>query len=329
MWTELHSKLARTLKTRQLLPPKAPLLVAVSGGQDSLCLLKLLLDLQPKWGWYILVGHCDHGWEHDRGIADHVGNLCQSWGVPFRCCSTTDLPETEAAAREWRYRVLQEIALEEGLNPIVTGHTLSDRAETFLYNLMRGAGTDGLGSLTWERFLSEKEGGLQLKLVRPLLNVKREETATFCQRLNIPIWADKYNENLHYARNRIRGELIPYIQQNFNRQIEKHLTQTAEILEEENKYLEAIADVYLRELLDESEQKLNRRQLEKLPLAIQRRVIRQFLAINFGKTPNYLEIETIINLLRAANRTSSSSLRGGFVATVRDDWIVLGEDGEG
>ncbi|MBR8831185.1 MAG: tRNA(Ile)-lysidine synthase [Chroococcopsis gigantea SAG 12.99] len=323
MWTDLHSRLSRTLKTRQLLPPHSRLLVAVSGGQDSLCLLRLLLDLQPKWDWYIVVGHGDHGWPHDRGVSDHVRNITESWGVPFRVRNAIDLPRTEAAARKWRYEVLGEMVAEEGLDTIVTGHTLSDRAETFLYNLMRGAGGDGLASLTQERLLENNQKAGFIRLVRPLLNVRRLETARFCETLNIPVWTDEYNQDLDYARNRIRLQLMPYLRDNFNPQVEKHLAQTAEILEEENKYLEQVAREYLRELVDTTGKEIDRRGLKKLPLPLQRRVIKQFLTYHWGKTANYREIELIINLIDAGNRSSSPSLRGDSIAIVRDDRIVL------
>jgi tRNA(Ile)-lysidine synthase len=83
VWTDLHSKLHKTLKQRSLLPPRERILIAVSGGQDSVCLLKLLLDLQSKWYWQLAIAHCDHGWSTDSGIADHVENLAKKWALSF------------------------------------------------------------------------------------------------------------------------------------------------------------------------------------------------------------------------------------------------------
>jgi tRNA(Ile)-lysidine synthase len=83
-WTPLHAQLHRTLKVRQLLPSGQRLLVAVSGGQDSLCLIKLLLDLQPKWGWDLAIAHCDHGWRSDSADnAKYIKQLAQFWQVLF------------------------------------------------------------------------------------------------------------------------------------------------------------------------------------------------------------------------------------------------------
>jgi len=183
-WSLHHALLHRLLKARQLLPAQANVLVAVSGGQDSLCLLRLLLDLQPKWRWHLTVAHCDHGWSGDVGNADFVRRLVAEWQLPLLVETATDLPETEAAARTWRYQVLATLAQQHHFTYVVTGHTASDRAETLLYNLLRGSGTDGMQALTWQR---ELVPGVQL--VRPLLGMPRQATAEFCHAHQIPIWA--------------------------------------------------------------------------------------------------------------------------------------------
>ncbi|MCZ0904018.1 tRNA lysidine(34) synthetase TilS, partial [Microcoleus sp. HI-ES] len=155
-WTHLHAQVHRTLLYRQILPSNQRLLVAVSGGQDSLCLIKLLLDLQPKWGWNLAIVHCDHRWRSDsEASAHHVEQLAKSWGISYYLETASDIPKTEAAARQWRYQALTEIAIAHNYPYIVTGHTASDRAETLLYNLIRGSGADGLSALTWTRPLAD------------------------------------------------------------------------------------------------------------------------------------------------------------------------------
>ncbi|MEG4608876.1 tRNA lysidine(34) synthetase TilS, partial [Microcoleus sp. F6_B6] len=155
-WTHLHAQLHRTLLHRKILPSNQRLLVAVSGGQDSLCLIKLLLDLQPKWGWNLAIVHCDHRWRSDsEASANHVEQLAKNWGISYYLETASDIPKTEAAARQWRYQALTEIAIAHNYPYIVTGHTASDRAETLLYNLIRGSGADGLSALTWTRPLAD------------------------------------------------------------------------------------------------------------------------------------------------------------------------------
>lgn len=317
-WTPLHTRLETSLKKRQLWTKNASLLVALSGGQDSLCLGQLLLDLRSRWGWHLAIAHCDHRWSYDAGLVAHVEKIAQIWQLPIYIATAPPMAETEAKARQWRYQALQNIAQEQGFNYILTAHTRSDRAETFLYNLMRGAGSDGLAALTWLTNLTP-----DIFLVRPLLDVTRGETGTFCQSRELPIWYDRANENLRYARNRIRQELLPYLQTNLNPQIEKHLAQTAEILEAESDYLDSIAQDIFNRVIDTDQQRLDRSSLQILPLALQRRVIRLFLAKYLASAPNFAEIDQIVNLITAANRDSSSSLSGKIRVEVQQNWLQI------
>lgn len=264
------------------------------------------------------IGHCDHRWSHDVGLADHVRQLAESWRLPFFLETAPPGPETEARAREWRYGALTAMADAGGFDRIVTGHTLSDRAETFLYHLARGAGTEGLSSLTWQRPLSADR-----LIVRPLLNVSRAETLEFCRARELPIRPDRANEDLRYARNRVRQELIPYLQNHLNRQIEKHLARTAEILEGENEYLDTIASGLFEESIDRRNRAIDRARLRSVPLALQRRVIRKFLQDYLPSSPNFDDIEAVTNLIDAPNLGRTPSLRGRLVAVARGDRIEL------
>ena len=315
-FTQLHARLHQTLRQRKLLGKRARILIAVSGGQDSLCLAKLLLDLRSHWQWQIAIAHCDHRWSTDAGIAERVREVATSWDVPFYLKIAEVLKETEAAAREWRYRALIEIATEHNFKYVVTGHTKSDRAETFLYNLIRGAGADGLSALTWKRFLTS-----EVTLVRPILNFYRRETLEFCHQFQLPVWFDVVNDNQKYTRNRIRAGLIPYLQENFNPQVENSLAQTAELLRGDVEYLETAASQLLQQALVEN--KLNRLCLRQAPLALQRRAIRQFLPQVITKKPNFEQIESIVNLITAPNKSRTSTLPGGAIAEVQQEWIIF------
>ena len=315
-WTSIHTQLHQTLRRRSLLPPKSRILVAVSGGQDSLCLGKLLLDLRSKWHWELAIAHCDHRWSSDAGIADRVRDVANSWQLPFYLQIAEALRETEAAARTWRYRALIEIAREKKFDYIVTGHTKSDRAETFLYNLVRGAGADGLAALNWERALTP-----EITLVRPILNLYRRQTLQFCHQFELPIWFDTVNQNNKYARNRIRNDLIPYLQDSFNPQVENSLAQTAELLRADVEYLETTARQLLQQV--QTDNKLNRTILRSASLSLQRRVVRQFLPTVMSKQPNFEQIEAVVNLLNAPNKSRTSTLPGGAIAEVVGEWIVF------
>ncbi|TAE56571.1 MAG: tRNA lysidine(34) synthetase TilS [Nostocales cyanobacterium] len=321
-WTQLHAQIHRTIKTRNLFKRNQSLLVAVSGGQDSLCLIRLLLDLQPKWGYNLAIAHCDHRWREDsQANANHVQSLAQNWDVPFHLEIANQPVNSEATARNWRYQVLTSIAQINNYQYIITGHTASDRAETLLYNLMRGTGADGLQALTWQRQLTDK-----IILARPLLEITRTQTGKFCQELNLPIWEDSTNHNLQYARNRIRNELLPYLKANFNPQVESHIAQTAEILQAEVEYLEQMAHQLRLEASAKDEKgdlRVNRHLLKKQPLALQRRVMRQILLEILPDAPNFEHIEKITALINAPNRSQTDPFPGGAIARVENQWILI------
>lgn len=327
-WNPLHAKLHRIIRSRQLLERHQRILVAVSGGQDSLCLFKLLYDLQPKWGWHLGIAHCDHRWRFDsQANANYVEHLAKTWETEFYCHTAEQPLTSEAAARQWRYQTLSAIAKTNEYSCIVTGHTKSDRAETLLYNLIRGSGADGLQALTWKRSLGDG-----LVLVRPLLEIARAETGQFCQSMHIKVWEDTTNQELKYARNRIRQDLIPYLQTHFNPQVESSLAQTAELLQAEVEYLEQAAQQLRQQALESnsvtthSPLKINRHVMRKAPLALQRRAMRQILQQILPLNPSFEHIEKITALITAPNRTQTDPFPGGAIAIVDKDWIWIKQD---
>ncbi len=322
IWTNVHTTLQQNLRQKRLLGKQQRLLIALSGGQDSLCLTKLLLDLQPKWQWHLAIAHCDHRWASDLGLAQHVEKIAQTWQLPFYLKvapnAASKNQETEAAARKWRYQALQEIAQEHNFKVVITAHTKSDRAETLLYNLIRGSGADGMSALNWQRYLSS-----EIELVRPLLNISRQETGEFCQQFQLPIWEDVVNQNLNYARNRLRLEIMPQIKRHFNPQLETALAQTSDLLKADVDYLETCAQKLLEQALMSDSRGLNRLMLRQQHLAIQRRVMRKFWQQAIPQAPTFEQIESLTNLINAPNRSRTSSLPGKLVAQVSGDYILL------
>jgi tRNA(Ile)-lysidine synthase len=319
-WTPLHAQVHQTLRSRQLLPNEQAMLIAVSGGQDSLCLAQLLIDLQPKWNWQLGIVHADHRWRTDSAAnAAHVAQLAANWKLPFYQCIANPPPGSEAAARQWRYQQFAELATEQGYSRLVTGHTASDRAETLLYNLMRGSGADGLQALAWQRPLM---AGLDCQVVRPLLEVTRSQTGQFCQKRRLPIWHDTTNQDPRYARNRIRLDLLPYLA-SFNPRVEATLAQTAELLQAEVDYLDAQTQALWQQAVQMQHYQpwLYRPALQTAPLALQRRVVRQTLQQVMGSSPNFDQVEKVVALIHAPHRAQTDPLPGGAIAQVNRDWI--------
>ncbi|MEW5300265.1 MAG: hypothetical protein WDW36_003206 [Sanguina aurantia] len=152
-WSDTQSHVQQSIRTRSLIPPGASVLIAVSGGQDSLALAYILCGMAKVWGWRLGIAHCDHRWRVDSAAnAEHVRSLSEAWQLPFHLCVAPDpTPRTEGSARAWRYGALAETASRHGYSHVATGHTASDRAETLLLNLMRGTGLDGMQALAWTR----------------------------------------------------------------------------------------------------------------------------------------------------------------------------------
>jgi tRNA(Ile)-lysidine synthase len=324
VWTALHATIHQTLRQRKLLAKGQSIALAFSAGQDSMCLLQILRDLQPKWGWRIAIAHCNHRWPLDSDAnATHVAQLAQDWGLEHYSFTAPRVLKGEAEGRYWRYEVLKDLAEAGGFSAVLTAHTASDRAETLLYNLMRGSGMDGLQALAWQRPLSD-----QVQLIRPLLGITRQQTGAFCSQHQLPIWEDTMNADLTYRRNQIRLELLPQLRQNFNPQIETTLAKTAEILQAETDYL----DQAVYQVLEQSTvlsvptpllAALDRQVLQQAHLALQRRVLRFWLHAHLNIQPNFEQVEKVLALVEGNNGDRTDPLIANIIAAVQHPWLCL------
>lgn len=218
------------------------IVVAVSGGADSVALLHLIRAiLQPNIP--LIVAHLNHQFRGTQGDADEefvknlVDQLTAQGVLQIRCCTKKlDIPaiarrqgdNLEAVARRERYRWLEEIARNHGFNWVATGHTADDQAETVLHRLLRGSGLQGLRGIHPVRFLSES-----VQLVRPILQVRRDELIHCLQLLHQSYCEDQTNNDCSLTRNRIRHELLPQLKQSYNPKIVETLSRLAEQVGEE------------------------------------------------------------------------------------------------
>lgn len=325
VWTTLHAKVHQTIRQRSLLAKGQPVLLAFSAGQDSMCLLQLLRDLQPKWDWRLAIAHCNHRWPLDSDAnAAHVAQLAQDWSLKHYGVTAPQVLKGEAEGRDWRYGVLRKLAEAEGFSAVLTAHTASDRAETLLYNLMRGSGMDGLQALAWTRPLS---GSVQL--IRPLLDLTRQQTGAFCTQHQLPVWADTMNQDLTYRRNQIRLELLPLLRQTFNPQVETALAKTAEILQAETSYLDQAAQQILTQaaVLDlralHCIAALDRQILKQAHLALQRRCVKLWLGQSLKMQPNFEQTEKVLALVDGNTGDRTDPLTADVIAEVQRPWVCL------
>ena len=218
-WLNWHDRLHRQLlRDPQWLPKGTTLVLAISGGQDSMALLGLLRDLRRQHHWSLHLWHGDHGWHPGSAqIARDLQHWCLNEQLELSISrADSGVTSTEAKARAWRYAELTYLCRRRQANgdatiTVVTGHTANDRAETLLLQLSRGTDLAGLGSLRRQRPLNADSGDA-IRLSRPLLGFSRSETAAICQDLHLPVWLDPSNSDPRFDRNRIRQEVLPVLE---------------------------------------------------------------------------------------------------------------------
>lgn len=216
-WTSWHHLLHKQiLGNKTLIPDGANLLIAVSGGQDSMTLLNLINDMKTQHNWFVNVWHGDHQWhEKSETYALDLQSYCNKKNISFFFDRANKKNiSSEEKARDWRYKKLIERAnhlfienQKETDIYLLTGHTNTDNAETFLLNLARGSNYAGLSYIDKKRLLENN-----IFLIRPLLIFSREDTKEFCKLQNIPVWEDPTNCDLKIKRNLVRKKIIPILE---------------------------------------------------------------------------------------------------------------------
>ena len=260
-----------------------PIGVAVSGGPDSVALLSVLVSLRSTQHLQLTVLHVNHGLRPEAHQEQaSVEQLCQRWHL--QCVSKKlDPPASrrgiEAWAREERYRFFQAAMEQLSLTYVALAHTMDDQAETVLFRLLRGSARRGLAGIPPIRGLGEigTAGAAQKGwLIRPLLDCSKEEVLAYLAACQLSFATDASNTDLHYARNRIRHRLLPFLEEEFSPQVRPHLAQLATTLREEEDWLEANTTL-ARAQVQDTRNRLNVRQLTAQPAALRSRIIRQWI----------------------------------------------------
>jgi tRNA(Ile)-lysidine synthase len=269
----LPSRVAIAISLHRIFEPGERVVVAVSGGPDSLALLSILRELLPVVPLHLTVAHFDHGWRADstRDV-EFVRGIAAGWGFETRTArAAADTPHTENAARIARYQFLRDTAAATMSTAIALGHTQDDQVETLLLHLLRGSGSRGLAAMR------RRDGDL----ARPLLDISRQEIEAYLTRLHLTPLRDPTNVDTRFARNRLRQEVLPAID-SFDPAARQLLARAADILSEEDRYLEEQAARLPSDIVR------NRDVFADLPPALQRRAIRRLIP-----EANFLEVEGI------------------------------------
>lgn len=276
------------------LVPAGPLVVGVSGGPDSVCLLHVLAATANSLGTSLRAAHLNHGLRGAESDADqeYVVALCSRLGVPL-VAEKVDLKSgrrrhspLEEAAREARYAFFARAAADAGAPAVAVGHTRDDHLETVMLHLIRGTGTRGLRGLephsTWSAGPGSK---VRVEVLRPLLEVRRAETADYCRALDLRPREDSSNLSPALLRNRVRLELLPLLR-GFNPAIDDALARLARIARDDLAVVEAEAARLWPELARRvpSGIALDREKLASAPAGVRRALLRQALVALLGDT---------------------------------------------
>ncbi len=302
------------------------LVVGLSGGADSVALTDALATLARKRGFRLVAAHLDHGLRSESAAdAAFCADLAERLGVPIRLGrgdvkgrARVEKRGLEDAARRERYQFLRAVRDEEGAAAIAVAHTRDDQAETLLLRLLRGSGSRGLAAM-------RPRAG---HVVRPLLQVSRLDVLAHLAERGLPWREDATNADSAFLRNRIRRELIPYLESRFNPRIHETLARAAGLLADEDDTLEAQAARLSATTArrDGDGVVLARAGLRDAPRALARRVVRRALAETGGlREVSALHVERLLDLSASpAPSGRSLALPGGRVAHFRFDEVRVG-----
>jgi len=273
----LLTTIKETIKKYRMLSPGERVLVAVSGGPDSVCLLSVLQALAKDLNLILYIAHLDHMFRGKESADEalFVGELANKLGIPATI-EKFDVPvyclerglSPQEGAREVRYDFLQRVAKTIDAAHIATGHTADDQAETFLMRLLRGAGASGLSAIP----------AVRENIVRPLIEITRDEVLEYLKETGLSFATDPSNAKPVYTRNRIRLEIIPILK-GFNPRIVETLAAEAALLRDEDEAIEFHCATLADSILERKENDLfiKRKEFSALPIAFRRRLLKRAL----------------------------------------------------
>ncbi|MEI6971912.1 MAG: tRNA lysidine(34) synthetase TilS [bacterium] len=322
-------QLKSTMESHRLLRGVKSVLVAVSGGADSVAVLHAMAGLSRSLGITVSVAHLNHRIRGRAADADAEFVRATARRLKLVCVTgRADVPgvarrkgiSLEMAAREERYKFLRKAASKVGADCVVTAHTADDQAETILLRLIRGTGVTGLGGIRYRATI----GGLVV--IRPMLDVRKSDAIAYLRSIKAGWREDKSNSDMEFQRNRVRHELIPLLERTLNPAIRRALIQTGSILRDEDEWVESLAAAILRKCTEgRPAGRLSISALMRQPLAARRRVLRLWLAAG-GMEPECMCFDAIGRVdavARLKRGNSATCLPGGWQAARIDGDLEL------
>lgn len=321
----LLEKVRKYVKECRLLEQRDRILLGISGGADSVCLLLVLLSLKEEYQLEVSALHVNHGIRDEEALRDEkfVENLCEKLQVPFFCVHE-NVPEyasahglsEEEAGREIRYGQFRKYLSHLGYTKIAVAHNENDNAETVLHNLFRGCAMQGLCGM-------QPKSGI---IIRPLLDVSRKEIEDFLTEKEQPYVTDSTNLTTEYERNKIRLELLPYIQREINTGAVTHILEMSRKMQEVTAYMDEQTQNATKMVLEKTGDGygISVTKLQKLPEVLQDGVIYQAIVTACGRKKDItnMHVKQIREILWKTG-SKTVSLPYGFCARKEYDLISI------
>ena len=298
----------RTAFRHKLWKKGSSILIGVSGGPDSACLLDILASLQEKYNWKLRIVHVNYrlrGQDSDQDEA-FVRQLARKYHLPisvFRPAPQTDNSNLEARLRDIRYAFFERIRKRHGFDAIAIAHTRDDQAETFLLRLLRGTGLEGL------KVMRPRNG----HIIRPLLETSRADVLSYIKEHQLFSRNDASNTDLSFTRNRIRHNLIPFLQKEFQPNIKTILARAASIIADDYHLLTTLIEPAFPPYAHKNgEISFSQKDFQMLSSTIQRHFLRHCIKKLFphGYSPTFHQLEEIFKALNSTkNKTQTLAFK--------------------
>ena len=334
--TTLEQRVLHFIQEQHLLSRQQKLVVAVSGGPDSVCMLHILVKLREELDVKLHVAHLDHRLRGAESEADarYVADLAGRLDIPatieqrdVKAYQARQRLSLEEAAREVRYTFLAQVADSIGADRVAVGHTVDDHIETILMHLVRGTGTRGLRGLQPSTSQWQSPGN-SLTIIRPLLQISRQETAGYCHQHRFMPRIDTSNLSLSPLRNRIRQQLLPLLR-SYNPRVAEALLRTARIATDDLAFLDKEVAGLWGKIAQTRENTItfDKERFLELPPALKRHLLRSSMEKLLG---NLKDIETrhIEEIMATLNKPAGKriSLPEGLTLSIEYDKFLLGPD---
>ena len=296
----MEEKVLKTIKKYELIKSGDNIVLGISGGPDSICMLYILNSLKKDLNFNIYVAHINHMLRENAKLdEEYVKNTCEKLNITvyIKHIKIKEIAEKEKrgieeTGRKVRYKFFEEILRKTNSNKIATAHNLNDSIETIILNIIRGTGISGLAGIEPIR---------ENKFIRPLIECERKEIEEYCKLNKLEPRIDESNYENKYNRNKIRNICIPYLQKELNSNVIKNISRLTEIANEEQKYIEKNVEKSFNKIcIENTENKiiLDLKMFVKEELVIKRRLILYTINKLIGTTINIekINIDDIIKL---------------------------------